>query len=132
MMKSGNSMNYHGFKICHESGFEPKTSIYFDQLMTSYNMAASGLGVCFVTDTEHCMQGGDSSYYNANKTLLQGQETWFNNHSGSCSFGDSSSYCSGGGFRRVTANSRGYVYAGVSGSDGCEVFSDGRSHCYVS
>ena len=51
MMKSGNSMNYHGFKICHEAGFEPKTSIYFDQLMTSYNMAASGLGVCFVTDT---------------------------------------------------------------------------------
>lgn len=44
-------MNYHGFKICHEAGFEPKTSIYFDQLMTSYNMAASGLGVCFVTDT---------------------------------------------------------------------------------
>ncbi len=51
MMKSGNSMNYHGFKICHEAGFEPETSIYFDQLMTSYNMAASGLGVCFVTDT---------------------------------------------------------------------------------
>ena len=44
-------MNYHGFKICHEAGFEPKTSIYFDQLMTSYNMAAAGLGVCFVTDT---------------------------------------------------------------------------------
>ena len=51
MLKTGNSMNYHGFKICHEAGFEPKTSIYFDQLMTSYNMAVSGLGVCFVTDT---------------------------------------------------------------------------------
>lgn len=51
MMKSNNSMNYHGFNICHESGFEPEVSIYFDQLMTSYNMAASGLGICFVTDT---------------------------------------------------------------------------------
>lgn len=51
MMKSGNSMNYHGFKICAQAGFEPRTTIYFDQLMTSYNMAASGLGICFVTDT---------------------------------------------------------------------------------
>lgn len=51
MMKSGNSMNYHGFNMCHEAGFEPQVSIYFDQLMTSYNMASSGLGICFVTDT---------------------------------------------------------------------------------
>ncbi len=51
MMKSGNSMNYHGIKICQEAGFTPKSSIYFDQLMTSYNMSAAGLGICFVTDT---------------------------------------------------------------------------------
>lgn len=51
MLKSANSMNHHGFKICRECGFEPEVSIYFDQLMTSHNMAASGLGVCFVTDT---------------------------------------------------------------------------------
>ena len=51
MLKSGNSMNYHGLKICNEAGFNPEVSIYFDQLMTSYNMASFGLGVCFVTDT---------------------------------------------------------------------------------
>ena len=51
MMKSGNSMNYYGFKICQEAGFEPKVSIYFDQLMTSYNMSAAGIGISFVTDT---------------------------------------------------------------------------------
>lgn len=51
MMKSGNSMNHHGFKICQEAGFVPEASIYFDQLMTSYNMSAAGLGICFVTDT---------------------------------------------------------------------------------
>jgi len=51
MLKNGNSMNYHGFKICQESGFTPEASIYFDQLMTSYNMSAAGLGICFVTDT---------------------------------------------------------------------------------
>ena len=26
--------------------------------------------VCFVTDTEHCMQGGSASYYDINKSLL--------------------------------------------------------------
>lgn len=51
MMKSGNSMNSHGLNMCHEAGFEPQVSIYFDQLMTSYNMASSGLGICFATDT---------------------------------------------------------------------------------
>ena len=51
MMKTGNSMNYHGFNICHEAGFDPNVAIYFDQLITAYNMTASGLGVCFVTDT---------------------------------------------------------------------------------
>lgn len=51
MLKSGNSMNKHGFKMCKESGFNPDVLIYFDQLMTSYNMAASGLGICFVPDT---------------------------------------------------------------------------------
>lgn len=51
MMKTGNSMNRHGFKICQEAGFNPNVAIYFDQLMTAYNMTASGLGICFVTDT---------------------------------------------------------------------------------
>ena len=51
MLKSGNSMNRHGFNMCSECGFEPQVSIYFDQLMTSYNMASSGLGICFITDT---------------------------------------------------------------------------------
>ncbi len=51
MLKTGNSMNDHGLKICYESGYNPSVAIYFDQLMTAYNMAASGLGLCFVTDT---------------------------------------------------------------------------------
>ena len=51
MLKCGNSMNYHGLKICNEAGFVPNAAIYLDQLMTSYNMSASGLGICFVTDT---------------------------------------------------------------------------------
>ena len=88
--------------------------------------------VCFVTDTEHCMQGGNSSYYSANKRLLQGQESWFNSNSGSCTFGDAGFTCSGGGFSYVSAYSAGGVSASVSGSGRCDVHADGYSDCGVS
>ncbi len=68
MMKSGNSMNKHGFKICQEAGFTPDVAIYFDQLMTAYNMTASGLGICFVTDTlvKAVAPNDDLLYYKIN------------------------------------------------------------------
>ena len=87
--------------------------------------------VCFVTDTEHCMQGGDSSYYSTNKALLQEQGQWFYNHSGSSSIGNSFSECRGGGFNHVSAASTGTVDAYVSSSVGCYV-GNTDSMCYVS
>ena len=86
--------------------------------------------VCFVTDTEHCMQGG-ASYYAANKTLLQSQESWFTGQSGSCDFGDVASNCDSSALIAI-ANSSGSAYAGVSGSDYCGVDPNGNSTCYVS
>ena len=98
--------------------------------------------VCFVTDTEHCMQGGGfdlttgtSAYYATNKTLLQGQESWFTtvaSPKGICSFDDFRSYCGGGGFNNVGAGSYGDVRAGVSVSDSCSVYINGSSYCSVS
>lgn len=38
-------------KLCANSGFIPNVSLYLDQLMTSYNFSAMGLGIAFVTDT---------------------------------------------------------------------------------
>ena len=93
--------------------------------------------VCFVTDTEHCMQGGDSSYYAANKTLLQSQESWFNNNGGRCDLitdaetGDETSMECTSSALHVRAYYDGDVDAGVSGSDNCEVDPDGYSRCYV-
>ncbi|MBR3934354.1 MAG: LysR family transcriptional regulator [Clostridia bacterium] len=68
MMKTGNSMNKHGFKLCQEAGFTPDVAIYFDQLMTAYNMTASGLGICFVTDTlvKAVAPNNDLVYYKIN------------------------------------------------------------------
>ena len=68
---------------------------------------------CFVTDKEYCLKGGidecqwdneindgngacsssSTPVYNENKLLLQGQNTWFNNNSGSCSFEEDGSEC---------------------------------------
>ena len=87
--------------------------------------------VCFVTDTEHCMQGGNSSYYAANKTLLQEQELWFNNNGGSCSFGDDASSC-GSSALDADTNSVGTAVAAASVSGNCAVSPSGSSSCYVS
>ena len=84
--------------------------------------------VCFVTDTEHCMQGGNSSYYSANKTLLQGQESWFTGQSGNCYFGDDNSSCNSSAFR-VNAYSDGSADAGVSDRVYCGVLPSGYSSC---
>jgi len=84
--------------------------------------------VCFITDTEHCMQGGSPNYYETNKTLLQGQQAWFTNNGGSCTFDDPNSYCHGGGFSNVNAIAGGYVAANDDAS-ACTVFGDGFSGC---
>ena len=36
--------------LCEDAGFEPKVLLSPDQLITSYNMACSGMGIAFVTD----------------------------------------------------------------------------------
>ena len=87
--------------------------------------------VCFVTDTEHCMQGGDPSFYSANVGVLQTQESWFNSQGGSCSLNSSGSYsyCGGGSFADVSVVSGGRAIARV-GSSGCRVEPGGYSSCY--
>ena len=88
--------------------------------------------VCFITDTEHCMQVGNSSYYAANKTLLQSQESWFTGQTpaGSCDFGDTNSNCTSSALI-VQARSNGTAVAGVLGSVKCAVYPSGGSFCDV-
>ena len=81
--------------------------------------------VCFITDTEHCMKGGDNgAAYEENKTILQTQELWFANNGGSCE----NHYCSGGEFTNVYPTSTGTVRASNSSID-CSVSNDGYSSC---
>ncbi|MCI9084577.1 MAG: hypothetical protein HFH46_03040, partial [Bacilli bacterium] len=85
--------------------------------------------VCFVTDSEHCIQGGNASYYETNKALLQGQESLFTNNGGSCTFDNSTSSCRGGGFSSINAGFTGGVSAGDA-SVSCEIGGVGVSLCH--
>ncbi len=85
--------------------------------------------VCFVTDTEHCMQGGDASYYETTKALLQSQESWFtaNGNGSSCEFYDAASNCYADSLTAL-ARPDGHVNAS-DGSVVCLVDSDGSAVC---
>ena len=92
--------------------------------------------VCFTTDTEHCMQGGNSSYYSDNLAVLQSQQSWFVNHYGGCSFG-SKNYCEymidrGLGYvnYEVSSDSSGHVYVDYGNHHiHCNIYNTGVSRC---
>lgn len=51
LLKSGNDMHERAARIFSEGGVSPRVLFRVDQLNTSYALAASGMGLCFVTDT---------------------------------------------------------------------------------
>lgn len=50
-LKPDNNMYKCSCRICGEYGFVPHSIINVDQLMTAYNIAGSGMGLTFTTDT---------------------------------------------------------------------------------
>ncbi len=50
LMKLGNDMRFRGKGICQAYGIQPQNVLYLDQMMTTYNMSRSGMGVAFVPD----------------------------------------------------------------------------------
>ena len=100
--------------------------------------------VCFVTDEEHCMQGGVNEEslstkptFDSNTQIIHDYQTFYNlntvsNPSSSnpgCYFNSSGSYCYGGGFYHVGAGSDGFVDVCGSSSGRCDVFDTGISGC---
>lgn len=51
LLKRGHDMHMRSANICDHAGFTPRSVLYVNQLSTAANMAAHGLGCCFVTDT---------------------------------------------------------------------------------
>ena len=51
LLKNGNNMYKHAMEVFRSANVTPTVSFRLDQLSTSYRLALSGNGVCFVTDT---------------------------------------------------------------------------------
>ena len=50
-LKPKNNMYKSSYAICGDYGFTPQAVISVDQLLTAYNIAGSGMGITFTTDT---------------------------------------------------------------------------------
>jgi len=96
-------------------------SYYLKHKIDSNNLITESY-VCFITDTEYCLQGGDSSYYQSNVAILRTNETWFNNHSGSCTLEETSFGC-------YTTAVLGHVIATSSG--GITILSNDSGSCFI-
>ena len=51
LMKPDNDTGERAIAICRENAFQPKVLFRLDQQMTSYNIAISGMGAAFISDT---------------------------------------------------------------------------------
>ncbi len=63
ILKKGNDMQRRAQNLCKEAGFIPNARIYLDQLITSYNMACSGMGIAFTTDMLAVSASGENCVY---------------------------------------------------------------------
>ena len=77
-----------------------------------------------------CLQGGNASYYTANRGIIEGLANTFTSNGGSCSAADSSAYCNVGDLY-VDAYSPGSASAyGRSANKRCRVDNYGSARCY--
>ena len=63
LLKPGNDMHRRARLLFGNAGFEPKISIFLDQLLTSYNLALGGMGIVFVTDVLVSAAPGEGCVY---------------------------------------------------------------------
>ena len=65
LLQRGHDMHMRSEQLCEHAGFTPSAVVYVNQLSTAANMAAQGLGCCFVTDTlvKMAPMGRDSLRY---------------------------------------------------------------------
>lgn len=51
LLRRGHDLHTRSISICDRAGFTPHNPMYLNQLSTAANIAAQGLGCCFLTDT---------------------------------------------------------------------------------
>ena len=50
MLSPGNDTRTRGIRLCHKAGFQPNIVLEFNQQLTSYMAATTGLGITFISD----------------------------------------------------------------------------------
>ena len=67
-LKQENDTGKKARQLCKKHGFSPTVRLLPDQQMTAYNIACSGMGICFVSDTliRHLHAPQDMLYYKLN------------------------------------------------------------------
>ena len=103
-----------------------KHDIVNDEIINSY--------MCIVyNNAEHCLKGGDNgASFATNTQIIKDYQTFYSlpdNATPSCTFNSLNSYCHGGGFNYVHADSYGDAYVYGSSSEYCIVNYDGNSYC---
>lgn len=63
LLKQGNDMYSRAIKICKQGGFTPNAFVTLAQLLTSYHMAAAGMGIAFIRAGLMNYVDGNVCYY---------------------------------------------------------------------
>lgn len=73
LMKPGNDMYQRSLTMCQNAGFFPVETIYVDQVMTSLNIAATGIGAVFVRSdiVKHLPEDKNLVYYKLSDPLAK-------------------------------------------------------------
>lgn len=73
IMKPGNDMYQRGLRMCRNAGFTPKVAMQMDQVLTSMNIASSGVGAVFIrSDIIGCLPENQKlSYYKIGDPLAK-------------------------------------------------------------
>lgn len=72
-MKAGNDMYLRSASICKKAGFTPKVAIQMDQVLTSYNIASTGVGAVFIRSgiIQYMPENKDLVYYKIGDELAK-------------------------------------------------------------
>ena len=63
LLQAGNNLHSRAKALFNEAGFSPKVKLELSQLVTSYRLAESGLGVAFVSDRLECSDSDRLYFY---------------------------------------------------------------------
>lgn len=78
LLKKNQDSYKRAMEMCHQAGFEPRVSLYLDQLVTAYNVARNGQNGCvFFRDTMICYgEPTDKLVYYKLDTPLAERKIW--------------------------------------------------------